>query len=184
MIALREPSEDALAAFVEVQGATGFSYAEVGATRDGNTPAGYRIDRRNERVGDANTWNALRSALEHWRMHRDAGVRVWPVEPVREGLTVALVVKAGVTMISACRVVYMIDEPDRFGFAYGTLADHPVSGEERFLLTRTADGVSLELLAFSRSRSLLFKLATPIARRKQLALGAAYVGALRRLTGA
>ena len=32
-----------------------------------------------------------------------------------------------------CRVVYVIDEPDIRGFAYGTLPGHPESGEERFV---------------------------------------------------
>jgi uncharacterized protein (UPF0548 family) len=31
-----------------------------------------------------------------------------------------------------CRVVYVIDEPDIRGFAYGTPPGHPESGEERF----------------------------------------------------
>ena len=31
-----------------------------------------------------------------------------------------------------CRVVYVVDEPDRRGFAYGTLTGHPESGEELF----------------------------------------------------
>ncbi|KRC62479.1 hypothetical protein ASE14_01170 [Agromyces sp. Root81] len=33
-------------------------------------------------------------------------------------------------------VVYVIDEPDRIGFAYGTTADGPESGEESFILER------------------------------------------------
>ena len=33
-----------------------------------------------------------------------------------------------------CRVVYVIDEPSRRGFAYGTLPGHPESGEEAFIV--------------------------------------------------
>lgn len=33
-------------------------------------------------------------------------------------------------------VVYVIDEPDRIGFAYGTTAEGPESGEESFILER------------------------------------------------
>ena len=33
-----------------------------------------------------------------------------------------------------CRVVYVVDEPDRRGFAYGTLPGHAESGEELFLV--------------------------------------------------
>lgn len=36
-------------------------------------------------------------------------------------------------------VVYVIDEPDRIGFAYGTTGDGPESGEESFVLERRDD---------------------------------------------
>ncbi|GAA4732513.1 hypothetical protein GCM10023350_14890 [Nocardioides endophyticus] len=39
-----------------------------------------------------------------------------------------------------CRVVYVVDEPERAGFAYGTLPGHPETGEELFLLSRLGDG--------------------------------------------
>jgi uncharacterized protein (UPF0548 family) len=38
------------------------------------------------------------------------------------------------------KVVYVIDEPDRKGFACGTRHGHPASGEELFLLHRDEDG--------------------------------------------
>ena len=38
------------------------------------------------------------------------------------------------------KVVYVVDEPDRKGFACGTRHGHPASGEELFLLTRDEDG--------------------------------------------
>ena len=34
----------------------------------------------------------------------------------------------------------MIDEPDRKGYAYGTLEGHPVCGEEAFIVSRREDG--------------------------------------------
>ena len=49
------------------------------------------------------------------------------------------------------RVVYVIDEPNRKGFAYGTLEGHPEIGEEAFVVERTDDGsVWLRITAFSR----------------------------------
>ncbi|MFP7760650.1 DUF1990 family protein [Marisediminicola sp. LYQ85] len=49
------------------------------------------------------------------------------------------------------RVVYVVNEPDRVGFAYGTLAGHPESGEEAFIVERGDDGsVWLAISAFSR----------------------------------
>jgi hypothetical protein len=46
--------------------------------------------------------------------------------PPVAGLAVAMSAPPPVGFIDAvCRVVAVIDEPDRFGFAYGTLPDHP-----------------------------------------------------------
>ena len=52
---------------------------------------------------------------------------------------------------AAARVVYVIDEPKRKGFAYGTLDGHPERGEEAFVVDQTDDGsVWLTISAFSR----------------------------------
>lgn len=180
MITLRAPSTDSLAAFAAAQAQTSLTYAEVGATR-GELPAGYTVDRRRDTVGPASAFDRAKIALDQWQLQRGAGMAIHPIEPPRDGLVVALVAKVGaVYATSACRVVYTLDEPDRYGFGYGTLGDHPVSGEERFVVERSGDQLVIELVAFSRPNSLLFKLGGAIARRKQLALGAAYTEALRR----
>lgn len=183
MLTLRAPSDADVGRFLRAQDALELSYPEVGATR-GELPSGYRIDHRKEVIGRGDrVFDRARTAIDRWEMHVSAGVRIAPIEAPRGGLTVALVVRAsGLYATSACRVVYRISEPDRFGFAYGTLADHPVAGEERFVVERGASGdVTFELCAFSRPSSLLFKLAGPLARRKQRAVGAAYIAALRRI---
>ncbi|WP_235928879.1 DUF1990 family protein [Marisediminicola senii] len=57
----------------------------------------------------------------------------------------------GIPVTAPVRVVYVIDEPNRKGFAYGTLRGHPESGEEAFVVERTDDGsVWLTISAFSR----------------------------------
>jgi len=63
------------------------------------------------------------------------------------------------------RVVYVIDEPRRKGFAYGTLPGHPESGEEAFIVELDDDGsVWLRLRAFSRPASLFWWLGYPVLR--------------------
>lgn len=53
-----------------------------------------------------------------------------------------------------CRVIYVIDEPNRKGFAYGTLPGHPECGEEAFMVDQTEDGsVWLTVRSFSRPSS-------------------------------
>jgi uncharacterized protein (UPF0548 family) len=71
---------------------------------------------------------------------------------LKAGDTANLVSKIGPLKINApVRVVYVIDEPNRKGFAYGTLEGHPVSGEESWIVTRDDDGsVWLTIKAFSR----------------------------------
>jgi uncharacterized protein (UPF0548 family) len=57
----------------------------------------------------------------------------------------------------------------RFGFAYGTLAEHAESGEERFTVEwdRDEDTVWYDILAFSRPRNSLARLGYPLSRLLQ-----------------
>lgn len=66
------------------------------------------------------------------------------------------------------RVVYVVDEPLRKGFAYGTLPGHPERGEEAFIVEyRDDDSVWLTIRAFSRPSSWLFWVGYPIVRLMQ-----------------
>ncbi len=52
-----------------------------------------------------------------------------------------------------CRIVYCTDEPNRFGFAYGTLPGHPERGEEAFHVLRGPENsMTGQIVAFSRPR--------------------------------
>ncbi len=66
------------------------------------------------------------------------------------------------------RVVYVVDEPLRKGFAYGTLPGHPETGEESFIVEyRDDDSVWLTIRAFSRPSSWIFWVGYPIVRLMQ-----------------
>ena len=71
---------------------------------------------------------------------------------VAAGDSVWLRIPAGPFSVKApARVVYVINEKKRKGFAYGTLAGHPESGEESFVVELADDGsVWLEIRSFSR----------------------------------
>jgi len=73
-------------------------------------------------------------------------------EFLKPGDTVTLTVPVGpFKSVAPVRVVYVIDEPTRKGFAYGTLTGHPISGEEMWVIERTEDGsVWMNIRAFSR----------------------------------
>lgn len=68
-------------------------------------------------------------------------------------------------VIAPCRIVYLLDEPDRFGFAYGTLPGHPELGEESFMVDRQGDETFFRIVAFSRPAEWLTRLGAPISRR-------------------
>lgn len=77
------------------------------------------------------------------------------------------------------RVVYVVDEPARRGFAYGTLPGHPESGEEAFVVERRPDdSVWLTVRAFSRPATAWLRLAAPALRLAQELYTARYLGAL------
>jgi uncharacterized protein (UPF0548 family) len=90
-------------------------------------------------------------------------------EFVVPGVTAKLSIPFGPLRIGApCRVVYIVDEKDRKGFAYGTLAGHPESGEEAFIVERTDDGsVWLQIRSFSRPAGVGWWLAYPVLRLAQ-----------------
>jgi len=93
-----------------------------------------------------------------------------PHAQIAEGTVVAVIVRHfGFWSVNFCRIVYVIDEPRRFGFAYGTLMKHAESGEERFTVTsgQADDAVSFEILALSRPRHPLAKIAYPLSRALQ-----------------
>ena len=77
----------------------------------------------------------------------------------------------------------MIDEPKRFGFAFGTLPSHVECGEERFLVEwdRNDDNVWYDILAFSRPKFWVCRLGQPLVRRLQRKFARDSVAALQRV---
>jgi uncharacterized protein (UPF0548 family) len=73
----------------------------------------------------------------------------------------------------------MVDEPDRFGFAYGTLPGHPEQGEVAMLVERhQRDRVVFRIVSFSRTVDPLARLGSPVTRLIQRRVTNRYVQAL------
>ena len=146
------------------------TYAEIGATR-GELPAGYRHTRRRTALGKGTqTFIRASAAVLSWEMHRRSGLAVAATGAAATGSTVVLGLGYAPALVVPCRVVYDIDEPDRRGFAYGTLPDHPEQGEEAFVVSLDADRrVWLDITAFSRPGLAIVRFAGPLARGLQLA---------------
>jgi uncharacterized protein (UPF0548 family) len=116
-------------------------------------------------------------------MHRRAGLSVQASHATaQEGAVVALVLGGSrIGLVLPCRVVYVVDEPGRRGFAYGTLPGHPEQGEESFMVSHEPDGsVVLRIAAFSRPANALSRLGGPLARWVQDRMTNRYIDAARR----
>src|SRR4051794_10502139 len=112
-----------------------------------------------------------------WGMLRGAGLGV---EPTTEAAAVGseVIVRLG-PVRAPCRVVYVVDEPDRRGFAYGTLPGHPESGEEAFSIhLGTEQDVIATIRAFSRPASVLARVGGPLTHHLQTRATRAYLDAL------
>ena len=156
------------------------TYPEHGATA-GRLPPGYHHLERQVRLGNGReVFDRAAAALMSWRVHRAAGLKVTVDGDVRPGLRVVSRLGPGIT--APCRVVYVIDEPDRRGFAYGTLRGHPESGEESFLVTAGEDGeVLFAVRAFTRPGTLLARATGPAGRVAQWLVAGRYLRGMRRL---
>lgn len=178
MFSLRRPSPAAIAAALAAARTEHPAYDGVGSTRSGTAPPGYRVVEVRRHVGSGQrTFDAAVAALDAWAAQRHAGVEVHPVDArPDEGTTVLQLLRLGpLWATAACRVVYRISEPDRAGYAYGTLSRHPVRGEEAFLVERDAAGVvRVRILAFSRPRHWLTRLGGPVGRLVQRRTAARY----------
>ena len=173
---MRRPSSRAIDAFLEAQRRSSFSYSELGATRR-TPPAGYHVDHHRIRLGRGERRFARAAGdIREWRMLQLGWASVCGSKAsIEPGTTVAILVRAfGLWSLNGCRIVYVLDEHEdnavrRFGFAYGTLAEHAESGEERFSVewNRSDEDVWYDILAFSRPNHWLARLGSPLSRRLQ-----------------
>jgi uncharacterized protein (UPF0548 family) len=161
------------------------TYSEVGASAGTEMPTGYRHDRYQITLGSgSDVFDRAITALKGWEMHINAGLSVFPQsQPLALGTTVLVVVRQGpLSTIAPCRIVYVVEEPERFGFAYGTLPGHPEQGEEAFLVERSPDGnVRLTITAFSRPRDPLARMGGLVTRWIQTRTTKAYLDAMKGL---
>ena len=154
------------------------TYAEVGATA-GPLPAGYHHVQKSAVIGHGRSrFVDAADAGMRWGMLRGAGLKV---EATTERAQVGSEVIVQLGLVPApCRVVYVVDEPDRRGFAYGTLPGHAESGEELFLVRfdPATEQVYAEVTAFSRHATWWSRLASPVTSLIQRIVTGRYLRAL------
>ena len=162
------------------------TYAPVGMSLGlVEPPAGYRELIRTRTLGSGQrTFEVVGTALLRMDLHRRSRFRVHlPTPSVVEGRGVAVALPWGpVAITGACRIVAIVAEPRRSGFAYGTLPRHPERGEESFIVEWTADGtVVMTVHAWSRPAVWFARLAGPYGRGIQRRVAARLLRAGRRI---
>jgi uncharacterized protein (UPF0548 family) len=156
------------------------TYPVPGVTRDDGPPVppGFRTLWVRTAL-PRGTFEAAADALFAWRAH--SGVPLMRVRadrsPAEPGAVVVL--RCG-PVTAPCRVVWTVREPDRAGFAYGSLPGHPECGEEAFVLVRDpAGGVTFTVHAVSRPDRWYARAAGPLGRGLQHAAARQYARSLR-----
>jgi uncharacterized protein (UPF0548 family) len=182
MFSFFQPPPDVIRAYLARQANEPFSYDCIGCTRK-NPPRrrGWKIDHERVLLGTGReTFERACRAIERWEMFpAEVASLCWPALP-REGLEVAVLYRASLVklwMLFPARIVYVVDHPverggraiEQYGFAYGTLPDHPERGEERFLVEwdRGDDRVWYDLLAMSQPAHWLARLGYFYTRMEQ-----------------
>ena len=184
MFLRRKPNRATLARLLTTHQTYPFSYATVGGTQK-NLPAGYRVDHNRILIGHGlDQFAVAKATIDEWKMFDLNWIELFPTRPcVQVGTAVAVVVHHfGFWSVNISRIIYLIDEASRYGFAYGTLPCHSEEGEERFLVEhdRNTDEVWYDLYSFSRPKHPLARIGHPIARHLQKQFARESLAAMKR----
>ena len=170
--------------FIIALGSAELTYSDVGCTLTGEQPAGFHHDQRSVVLGrGSRPFRRAVEGLQTWQAHRLPGVRVFPEHAeIRSGTMVVVTIGTPLFALAApCRIVEVVDDPARWGFAYGTLPGHPEQGEEAFVVSMGDDEeVRFEVTAFSRPGDPVVRLSGPVGRQLQNIGARGYVRALQR----
>jgi uncharacterized protein (UPF0548 family) len=161
------------------------TYDHVGSTVDPASWPSRRQTTVHRHLGRGpDVFAAAAAALRSWAPQRRVGARVEPagVRPDLDEVAVVAIGVGPVRLLAPTRVVAVVDEPDRAGFAYGSLPGHPESGEECFLVEQLADGAVRGTIRVDAVPSRGVRVLAPIVHLGQRAALSRYLGALTRAT--
>ena len=166
-ISFQVPNEAAISPFLEKSRQCPFNYSLVGYTKTGLRPRGYNLDSNRFLLGKGRAcFEQAKRGIQDWQMFQLGWVRLLPdTTPIEVGEVVSVNFRLlGLWWSNSCEIVYTIDEPNNYGFAYGTKS-HVESGEEIFRVwIDEEEQVFYEIQAFSRPGIWLTWLAYPITR--------------------
>lgn len=167
-ISLSFPKPATITSFLKGQASQPFTYKDVGASRTDIKIKGFDNDHTSMIIGQGEpTWEKAKEVLNNWNHFPFKWTKIEPAEEgIFVGNNVSVLFKLfGIWFINSARIVYIIEEENKYGFAYGTLPGHIEKGEEIFYIDRDETGViSYHIKAFSRPNNLLVWLGYPVAR--------------------
>lgn len=184
MFSIYKPNRNEIDAFLLMAASDVFSYPDAGASLS-LPPNGYTVDHNRIKLGEGiNDWARAKQAIRSWKMFDFDWVELcWTDSRIEADRNVAILVSHfGFYSLNAARIVYAVDKPERFGFAYGTLNAHGESGEERFTveMDATTSEVWYDLFAFSKPNHTLARLGYPLTRYLQKRFAADSMEAMQR----
>ena len=166
---------DALAADAKRHGCTGAPLPE-----GHDLPRGYTTATFTQTI-PSGSFDQAADAIRTWTGHKAAQIAVAPANaPITVGQDVAVAIPIGpLVATAACRIIEVIDEPDRFGFTYASLPHHPIEGTETFTVNRHPDGaIEAKVSVTARPAILATRICPPITRFLQARMINRYLAGL------
>jgi uncharacterized protein (UPF0548 family) len=145
------------------------TYDHLGSTLDGRPRPGSSTHSLQLGTGESDLDRAA-AGLRVWICHSGVGAVVHPPDtPIERGRTVLVALPVGpVTIVVPNRIVAVVSEPTRFGFAYGTLPGHQERGEESFVVELLPDGRVMGRIAVDAvPATVAARSCAPVVRRVQ-----------------
>jgi uncharacterized protein (UPF0548 family) len=170
MLCINRPNDETLGRFLAQSASDGLSYDP---SRLVESSGGFNVDEERFILGHgAAVFARACMSLRAWQHFAFPWISIYPPDAaIAPGITVVVAVRyLGLWWLNACRIVRVVSEdPDCWGFAYGTLWAHAESGEESFMVAiQPSDGlVTYHLRAASRPRALVARLGYPFTRALQ-----------------
>lgn len=165
------PKKSYLDSFLKEQQTLAYSYQEIGLTQSTDPIPHFDNDHNSILLGQGKSvWLNAKKALDEWQQFPPNWTTTYPkTTPLKKGENVAVLFRIlGLWWINSARIVYAFDEPNRYGFAYGTLPGHVEKGEEVFWIERDDTGnIYYHIKAFSTPQFWLVRFAYPFARWNQ-----------------
>jgi uncharacterized protein (UPF0548 family) len=151
-----------------------YSYDCVGASKDG-PPAGWRQDDQRVHIGRGDDLDKAVQILNRWVQFDLSWVFPYRQDvPIQPGALFAFCShQYGIWALNICRIIYLINDDSeqmtRVGFAYGTVGDHSVRGEETFTieLDKETDNLYFRTTKFSRPAQFFTYLMLPLTTMTQ-----------------